>query len=405
VRFDGAKADRYRLHETVRAYARAKLADSGEVARTSMRHLDHYLELAETAAPHLTSHGQLEWLASLELEHDNLRVALSVGVTGAPLRALQLCLALQCFWRFSGPADEGVEPLARLLKTSSQIPPAQRGEALAALSALLIEVGEVAQAWDRAAEAVEIARAERDHSVEGRALSVMAFAAFRQGKNDDAIALSDRAVELARWCNDVDLLSNSLNTRGILAACTAGGDIDSAFASLREAYDLCVASGHAVRLGAVLNNLGYAALSCGARTLARGYLNEALSKADLDPRSANAVENMAFLEFLDGDRQAARELFVNAFWTARREGDENQLAYALLGFALTSESPEVSVRIHAAADVIIRERGEAYEAVEAEVRASDHERLRTLLGSERFEALYETGSSLGRDEVMTLALG
>jgi predicted ATPase len=69
---------RYRLLETVRAYAAEKLAAAGEPALNAIRraHGDHYLKLAETARPQLHSRDQLKWLDRLETDHDNLRTAL-----------------------------------------------------------------------------------------------------------------------------------------------------------------------------------------------------------------------------------------------------------------------------------------------------------------------------------------
>jgi len=63
---------RYRMLETVRQYGREKLEESGEAERIRGRHARHYLDLAEEAE--LASMG-LE--GRLELEHDNLRTALS----------------------------------------------------------------------------------------------------------------------------------------------------------------------------------------------------------------------------------------------------------------------------------------------------------------------------------------
>jgi predicted ATPase len=54
--------DRYRMLETVREYAREKLAasDSAEVIRA--RHRDYFLALAEDAEPNLKSAEQAQWL-------------------------------------------------------------------------------------------------------------------------------------------------------------------------------------------------------------------------------------------------------------------------------------------------------------------------------------------------------
>src|SRR5262249_52545482 len=70
------KADRYRLLETVRDYARARLNDHQESEEWRTRHLQQFLALAEEAQQNLNGPEQAEWLERLETEHDNLREAL-----------------------------------------------------------------------------------------------------------------------------------------------------------------------------------------------------------------------------------------------------------------------------------------------------------------------------------------
>jgi predicted ATPase len=61
---DDVGSGRYRLLDTVRDYATAKLLARSQTAAGALRaaHRDHYLALAESAAPHLIGHGQTEWL-------------------------------------------------------------------------------------------------------------------------------------------------------------------------------------------------------------------------------------------------------------------------------------------------------------------------------------------------------
>jgi predicted ATPase len=100
VTADEWKAEkRYRMLETMRQYAGEKLIDVGKSTVLRDRHLDFFLTLAETAAPHLTRAEQVEWLDKLEEEHDNLRTALdwSSGFKN-PQSILRLCAALGVFW-------------------------------------------------------------------------------------------------------------------------------------------------------------------------------------------------------------------------------------------------------------------------------------------------------------------
>jgi predicted ATPase/DNA-binding SARP family transcriptional activator len=90
---------RYRLLETVRAYAAERLAEAGEEEQVRAAHARYFLDLAEQGEPMLRSRDQLTWLARLTAEHDNfaaaLRTAIAARDTGTGLR---LVAALAWFW-------------------------------------------------------------------------------------------------------------------------------------------------------------------------------------------------------------------------------------------------------------------------------------------------------------------
>jgi predicted ATPase/DNA-binding CsgD family transcriptional regulator len=90
---------RYRMLETIREYAAEQLAEGGEVNLVRTGHRDHYLALAETAEPALSSLGQGRWLSRLTSEHDNLRAALAWSRDRGEAEALaRMVVALAWFW-------------------------------------------------------------------------------------------------------------------------------------------------------------------------------------------------------------------------------------------------------------------------------------------------------------------
>ena len=70
------KGDRYRLLETIRAYAAEELAASGEEVAARDRHLAFFAELGERAEKGMWTSAAPSWLGVLDAEHDNLRAAL-----------------------------------------------------------------------------------------------------------------------------------------------------------------------------------------------------------------------------------------------------------------------------------------------------------------------------------------
>ena len=71
---------RYRLFESIRQYAQERLEADGDTAAVRRRHADHYVELAETAGPHLRSRDQLEWIKVVAPDIDNFRAAFDWAV-------------------------------------------------------------------------------------------------------------------------------------------------------------------------------------------------------------------------------------------------------------------------------------------------------------------------------------
>ena len=70
---------RYFMLESIWDYAREKLVEAGEESAYRERHLDYFLRFAEELAPKIRGAAQLEWLARLEQEDTNLRVAVETS--------------------------------------------------------------------------------------------------------------------------------------------------------------------------------------------------------------------------------------------------------------------------------------------------------------------------------------
>jgi predicted ATPase/DNA-binding SARP family transcriptional activator len=116
---------RYRLLETVRAYAADRLAEAGEAEQVAAAHADYFLALAERAEPELRRRDQLSWMHRLAAEHDNfsaaLRYVLSIGDGAAALRFVR---ALAFFWAVQDYDSEASEWAAKAVDIAGDTPPA-----------------------------------------------------------------------------------------------------------------------------------------------------------------------------------------------------------------------------------------------------------------------------------------
>jgi len=113
---DEGGTSRYRMLETIRQYANEKLVDSGESEALRERHLEYFLDLAESAAPYLIRHEQLEWLPLLDDDYDNLRLAFEWSLNCEKAEsALSLCANLLWFWENRGYWQEGLSWIIKAL--------------------------------------------------------------------------------------------------------------------------------------------------------------------------------------------------------------------------------------------------------------------------------------------------
>src|SRR5204862_7493892 len=63
---------RYRLLETIRAYAAERADAAGEMSALRDAHADAFVRFAGDAVPRLTGPDQRQWLDRVEADHDNL---------------------------------------------------------------------------------------------------------------------------------------------------------------------------------------------------------------------------------------------------------------------------------------------------------------------------------------------
>ncbi len=132
----GHSLPRYRMLSTVRQYALAKLAESGERPELQRRHAAYYHELGPAARDGLSGSEHLRWLETLELDMDNLREGLRWLLEHDPLRAAELACALWPFCYQRGYYAEARGWLSRALEHEQALAPALRVETLSRAGAV-----------------------------------------------------------------------------------------------------------------------------------------------------------------------------------------------------------------------------------------------------------------------------
>ncbi|NDU76242.1 AfsR/SARP family transcriptional regulator [Actinomadura sp. DSM 109109] len=368
---------RYRLLESVAAYALERLREAGEEDEFRRRHVLHYTRLAERAAERLRGPEQGHWLKRLDEEHANLRAALAGG-TG-----FRLVNALAWYWYLRGRFGEARRALAGALAADPQASPA-RTEAATWQTAFTMLAGEGTDSEElrRAALAGHddpLARARAEWL-----LSHVHWAYGDMAVNEHRV---DRALEVFRERDDRWFVAAALATRAKLAlghgdlASLERDAVESAalFAELGDPWGRLEASDALVRLAEIAGDYDEAA------RLLRDGLRPA-EELRMWPEASFRLSGLGRVALLTGALGEARDLHERALDLARRHMARSAEEFAEVGLGLVArargdlDAAETHLRarlgwlrgiggtagvafVHAQLGFVAEERGDAREAL------------------------------------------
>jgi predicted ATPase/class 3 adenylate cyclase len=213
---------RFRLLDTIRAYAAEQLEANGELDRIQARHRDWYVTLVEQAAGELSGTAQRRWLDRLELEHDDIRAVLDRAVeVPDPPTAIGLAFDMWRFWQKHGHLAEARRRLEAMEASPwSRDDPRLRAQLLEALGGVHWWMGDVAAMAPCYREALairlEIGTDEEIANAYYNASFEFAVPAVRDGSDiesdADAIGLTylERARDIYRRIGDLRGEANAL---------------------------------------------------------------------------------------------------------------------------------------------------------------------------------------------------
>ncbi|MET8756173.1 AAA family ATPase, partial [Streptomyces sp. NPDC004667] len=303
---------RYRLLQSVAAYAGERLEHHGERDALRARHLRHYLALAETADAGLRGPGQRLWLARLDAEAANLRAALAAA--GTTDRAARLADALTWWWLLRGRLTEAHRTLTALLP---ELGSAQRSFTLLTASA----------------PAAAAAPATADPTP--RTLWLSAYALFHAGHPTAAAEVNARALALFTAAGDCWGTAASLALRAHTALATGvlstiredGEDSARVFRELGDAWgELQSAVPLAARAEVMGDHPEAARRHTEGLRLARDL--------GMETEVAAHLSGLGRLALLEQDWDRAHDLHEQARCRAAAQGNKFGEVHALMGLAL-----------------------------------------------------------------------
>jgi predicted ATPase/DNA-binding CsgD family transcriptional regulator len=169
---------RYRMLETIGAYAAARLIEAREDTELRDRHLAWALEFAETTDARRVRDPD-GWRRVLRLEYANLRAALDHGLAlEDPERGRRLAASLAWLWHLDRRGREGIGYLRRAIGLA----PEDRSRLQAGLLTGLALVADTSDPldveFDAATRALDLATGLHDESLQALCLNLAAVGAF-----------------------------------------------------------------------------------------------------------------------------------------------------------------------------------------------------------------------------------
>jgi predicted ATPase/DNA-binding SARP family transcriptional activator len=268
---------RFGMLDTIREYALERLAAEGEAEEDAVRqrHAHFFLRLAEEAEPNIYGTEQVVWLNRLEIEHDNLRVALAWSIDHAIDVGLRLVGALGRFWHFRGHHHEGQDWLAKALASSEGADlEGPRAKALDRAGYLAFFLGDIERACALCQESVRIWRELGDQRGLAHALCDLGSAVNAGGDPARARNLLEESIALFRQIEDKPGLVRALFWHGHVAYLQR--DFVRARASAEETITLGREVGNTSNVASATDTLGMIAFHEGDYAAAQSFLEESL---------------------------------------------------------------------------------------------------------------------------------
>ena len=293
---DFAGERRYRLLETVRHYAGARLMQTGETAQFRDRHFRYFYAQFRDMLTILSRHDQVPCLQRLRVELENVRATLEWAMTSPELteKGVELAGSLFWFWMKSGGFEEGKRWLEQALVLPGPVRGSIRARALIGLAHMRIFQGRMSEVRELAAEALQLGRDDSDPWIVSFALFLQGTSAFELGDNKFAEMRSREALAAAESASDTWLRAGPLLVLGQVSA--SEGDHDRAHTLYAESADVLRDVGDSWALGIVL----------------AAAASEAIIREDFALAQAQASEALLLCEELDDTRGIAHSLEVFA---------------------------------------------------------------------------------------------
>jgi predicted ATPase/DNA-binding CsgD family transcriptional regulator len=405
---------RFRMLESIRAYAAGRLADAGEAAVVQRWHRDIVLEDAEHNAAIALAERPASWAVRVGLfrrydtELDNVLAALAWSLEHGEIEAgLRLSTALRTYCLPRGYFAEYEDWADRFLAHGPEgVLPGVWGAALVGRAQVAVGRRDFDGAARWAADGLAGCRAAGDTIMVAAALDLLGQVAMRAGRFDEAAGYIDEAIGVAHAGGDRWNGAHAQISRGTLFALR--GKLRDAQQALERGLLLMREVDQGWGISRALIGLGQLAQLRGDGVSAGAYYDEALLSLraiDGGPEIARCLSGLGRIALDQGDTGRARRALTESLTRGHAAGLRLGVARSLEAFAeliAMEGEPHRAVRLAGAAAALRETIGQA------PIAGARQERMlapiRRKLGEYVVAQLWGEGRSTLREAAVAMAL-
>jgi predicted ATPase len=306
------RAGRYRLIETIRAYARERLA--GDERVRAYRRLVDLWERRLAVPPPSDGPQHTAWLNGIAADHDTIVAAIDWSLRdGDPERGLAVASGMWWYWWIAGRMIEGREWLGRALAAAPSAAPSLRGRALRAAAALARNSGDLTEARTFGEQCLATFREVDDRAGVLAALNNLLITAQAQADYPASLEFGRAAIRAAEEAGDQRMIAAASNNTAGTLRCM--GRLDEAEPLFTRALGGFRALGDRRGEAAALSNLSTTDRRRGRPAPARESMLAALAiytDLGITEGQLDAVEGLAQLDIAAGDAVGGLRLLALA---------------------------------------------------------------------------------------------
>ena len=187
---------RYRLLDSVRAFALEAMADADMTDTAQAAHAAWFEQAARSSTQGVRSSHQAEHLAFARAERANIDAALAWSMIHDPRRALRIVNGFGWAWVVLGDSRGAQRTVAALDSVGSSAPADERATALLIAGWVEASTGDLEPARQHIAAATELADAIDDVDLQARCCYYLAYVVSHHGEFHHALELTDRSRTL-----------------------------------------------------------------------------------------------------------------------------------------------------------------------------------------------------------------